>query len=85
MGSLQFLDKLYTDLLIPSEVIDELKAAGDDCAELNAIRTCRALRITETPVRLPILLASQLDKGEASVIQNALNFKVSTVVIDEKA
>jgi len=35
-------------------------------------------------VDLPVLLRSQLDAGEASVIQNALIHNVSTVVIDEK-
>ena len=36
-----------------------------------------------TATDLPLLLSSQLDRGEAAVIQAAINHQVSTVVIDE--
>jgi predicted nucleic acid-binding protein len=82
--SLQFLNELYEEILVPIEVIRELEAGGANCPELVAIRDCSVIRVLPEPVDLPLLLRSQLDSGEASVIQNALIHKVATVVIDEK-
>lgn len=82
--SLQFLNELYEEILIPVEVIRELEAGGANCPELASIRACSAIRALAEAVDLPVLLRSQLDSGEASVIQNALIHKVATVVIDEK-
>jgi predicted nucleic acid-binding protein len=84
VGSLDFLHELYGEILIPFEVIRELEAGGTDCLELACVRECSVLRALTAPVDLPLLLRSQLDWGEASVIQNALNHHIETVVIDEK-
>ena len=51
---------------------------------MTSIRNCPVIRCIPEPVNPPVFLRSQLDLGEASVIQNALLRKVSTVVIDEK-
>lgn len=82
--SLQFLNELYEEILIPVEVIRELEAGGANCPELAAISACSAIRALAEAVVLPVLLRSQLDVGEASVIQNALIQQVGTVAIDEK-
>ena len=82
--SLEFLNRLYNEILIPFEVLRELEAGGANCSELVAIRGCSVFRPLSEPVDLPVLLRSQLDSGEASVIQNALMHNVGTVVIDEK-
>jgi len=84
VGSLEFLEELYTEILVPKEVFTELQAGGLDCAELRAIRSCSVLSIAEEIVELPVLLNSQLDKGEASVIQNAVMHGIPVVAIDEK-
>lgn len=84
LESLEFLNELYREILIPAEVIRELEVVGSNCPELNAIRECEALRVLSEPVDIPLLLRSQLDTGEASVIQTALIHQVTTVVIDEK-
>lgn len=84
VGTLNFLQELYGEILIPFEVVRELEAGGANCPELIAIRDCSVIRVLPEPVDLPLLLRSQLDTGEASVIQNALNHQVATVVIDEK-
>ena len=41
--SLQFLNELYEEILIPVEVIRELEAGGANCPELAAIRACSAI------------------------------------------
>lgn len=82
--SLGFLQRLYGEILVPLEVIAELQIGGDDCPELRAIRKYPVFHCISKPANPPILLHSQLDLGEASVIQSALLHKVSTVAIDEK-
>lgn len=83
-GSLDFLEKLYNELLIPFEVLSELEAGGADSPELAAINNCSVIRKLSKPTDLPLLLRSQLDLGESSVIQNAVLQAVPAVVIDEK-
>lgn len=82
--SLQFLNELYEEILIPLEVTRELEAGGANCPELAAIHDCSAIRVISEPADIPLLLRSQLDVGEASVIQAALTHQVATVAIDEK-
>ena len=84
VGSLEFLQPLYRKILVPQEVFQELQAGGLDCAEIRALQACQVIVVSEAPVELPILLNSQLDRGEASVIQNALNHNIPVVAIDEK-
>jgi predicted nucleic acid-binding protein len=69
---------------VPKEVFIELQAGGLDCSEIRAIRSGKVLVVAEGTVELPVLLNSQLDKGEASVIQNAVVHGISVVAIDEK-
>ena len=59
-------------MLVPLEVLNELQAGGLDCAEVRAVNASKVCVVTEHPVDLPLLLSSQLDRGEASVIQNAV-------------
>jgi len=61
-----------------------LEAGGLDCAEVKALHNSSIIHALETPVDLPILLRSQLDSGEASVIHTAVVQGISTVAIDEK-
>jgi len=84
VGSLEFLQALYHQILVPREVFIELQAGGLDCSEIRAIRSSKVFVIAEEPVELPVLLNSQLDKGEASVIQNAVILGIPVVAIDEK-
>ena len=82
--SLEFLQELYSEILIPFEVIQELQAESVNCAELVAVKNCPVIQAITDKIELPFLLHSQLDTGEASVIQNALVHQITTVVIDEK-
>ena len=83
LGSLDFLAVLYREVIVPHEVFKELEVGGVDCLEIQAIHCCSSLSVVSTATDLPLLLSSQLDRGEAAVIQAAINHQVSTVVIDE--
>lgn len=69
---------------MPREVFIELQAGGLDCFKIRAIRASKVFVIAEDSVELPVLLNSQLDKGEASVIQNVVMPGISVVAIDKK-
>jgi predicted nucleic acid-binding protein len=85
MGNLKFLEQIYSEILLPREVVLELEAGGVDCAELTAIEEANSvLKQVQFEIDLPVLLSSQLDRGEASVIQTALSHDIQTVAIDEK-
>lgn len=72
------LNQLY-DPLIPRKVIEEW-AAGEDRHPGTLPEDCE---IVEVAVANPFL-AVQLDAGEASVIQAAIDFRIDTVLIDER-
>lgn len=82
-GALDCLAELYGQILVPYEVLRELEVGGLDCAEVCAVRRCSVVQIQPAPVEVPLLLGSQLDRGEAAVIQTALDHRIATVVIDE--
>ena len=85
MGDLKFLGQIYSEILIPREVVLELEAGGIDYPELNAMSEAGSvLKQLRTEVDLPVLLRSQLDRGEACVIQTAIMHRIDTVAIDEK-
>lgn len=72
------LSHLYHPL-IPGKVIEEW-AAGEDAHPGTLPENCEIVEVT---VSNPFL-AMQLDAGEASVIQAAIDFNVGTVLIDER-
>ncbi len=84
IGSLDFLSSLYQTVLLPREVWLELEAGGMHCQELKAVGSSAVFELETAPVEIPTLLRAQLDLGEASVIQSALQTKVPLVAIDEK-
>ncbi len=72
------LSQLY-DTLIPRKVIEEWSAGADT----HPGTLPEDFEIVDVSVANPFL-ALQLDAGEASVIQAAIDFKISTVLIDER-
>jgi predicted nucleic acid-binding protein len=69
-SDLSVLKDLYSRVVVPREVQDELRAAGWlDCPSQN--------------VTIADYLGKTLDIGEAAVIQTALNEKIPLVCIDE--
>ena len=78
IGCQHVLSHLYTPL-IPSRVIEEW-AAGEEDHPGTLPANCE---IVEVAVSNPFL-ALQLDAGEASVIQTAIDLKVGIVLMDER-
>lgn len=83
LDELKVLSSLYRKVLVPFEVIVELHAGGPKGFAVGEFEDAIWLVKWTNPLNISPLLTNSLDIGEASVIQLALNEKVSTVCIDE--
>ncbi len=86
VGDLRILQSLYTQVLVPFEVCQEILAGGASGFAVSEFEDADWLQKSQRPLNniSPFLLNS-LDLGEASVIQLALNEHIQTVCIDESA
>lgn len=82
-GSLAPLEGLYGELLVPMEVTEEIQAGGSQGFGVVELAAARWLRRWSAPVVPSSLLRNSLDKGEAAVIQLAMDEGIATVCIDE--
>lgn len=81
-GSLDILRALYGRVVVPLAVADEILASGYAAPGARAFLEASWLE-RRTEVALPPYLRNSLDKGEASVIQVALDTGIERVCIDE--
>jgi predicted nucleic acid-binding protein len=72
-GSLDALRFLYTRVVVPFEVAQEIRAGGHDAFWVDVFKSASWLEIGDAPVVLAPYLQNALDLGEASVIQTALD------------
>ena len=84
-GNLDVLRSLYARVIVPFEVAAEIRAGGKDAFGLNVFEQASWLEISHSPVVIPPYLQNSLDRGEASVIQTALQEGIELVCIDEVA
>lgn len=84
-GSLEILRFLYRHVVVPHEVAEEVRAGGRHAFGVDAFQHAEWLDIQTVPVALQPFLQNTLDRGEASVIQTAMNRGLSLVCIDETA
>jgi predicted nucleic acid-binding protein len=81
--NLNFLNKLYSEIIVPYEVKNEL--LHDDLRHFaaNSFSKSEVFTIIEKPLPIMPILLKSLDIGEASVIQTAINSGIEIVCIDE--
>ena len=82
-GSLDVLRAAYARVVVPWEVAQEVQAGGRESFGLDAFHGAQWLDIQPAPVTLQPFLQNSLDRGEASVIQTAMNPGVPLACIDE--
>jgi predicted nucleic acid-binding protein len=83
-NSLDVLRLLYDRVLVPMEVGQEILAAGNSAPGVAAFNDALWLERMGVPQEIPVFLRNSLDKGEASVVQAALDQGIARVCIDEK-
>lgn len=84
-GNLDVLRQLYARVVVPFEVAAEIRVGGKEAFGLDVFEQASWLEISHSPVALPPYLQNSLDRGEASVIQTALQEGIELVCIDEVA
>ena len=83
MGDFNVLQSLYTNVIVPFEVSQEILIGGTKGLGVTEFQADFWLQKQTVPVNISPILLNSLDIGEASVIQLALNNNISTVCIDE--
>lgn len=84
-GNLDILKFLYARVVVPLEVAEEVRVGGKQSFGLDVFECAEWLDIQTAEVTLQPFLSNSLDKGEASVIQTAMNLGLPLACIDETA
>jgi uncharacterized protein len=81
---LELLKQIFEEVIVPESVHNEIMHGGKNFTGLGAYRRATWIKVEFLAERIEPLLATVLDKGEASVIQLALEKHVDFALIDEK-
>jgi predicted nucleic acid-binding protein len=84
LGDLRVL-QIYRRVWVPFEVWQEISAGGAAQFAVAEFEAAHWLQKRTSPLHLAPVLLNTLDRGEAAVIQLALDEDVQTVCIDEAA
>jgi predicted nucleic acid-binding protein len=85
-GGLDVLRFLYERVVVPLEVAEEIRVGGAKAFGVDVFSAAAHwLELQAQPVALQPFLRNSLDKGEAAVIQTAMNLQLPLVCIDETA
>lgn len=76
MGSLDVLKALYDRVIVPKEVVDELYAGGSQAMGLVEFQAAHWIERRAEEVQVVPYVRNTLDRGEAAVIQTALDEKI---------
>ena len=82
-GDLSLLSKLYSRVIVPREVCDEVLANGGTMFGAAEFLATDGVERRNELLEIGSLLSQLLDRGEASVVQLAFNEGIATVCIDE--
>jgi predicted nucleic acid-binding protein len=82
-GTLEPLRTLYAKVWVPVEVAEEICRGGNSSFAVTEFMAADFLHKTQQPTPISPFLGNSLDKGEAAVIQLALDQGIQTVCIDE--
>ncbi|MCD8515378.1 MAG: hypothetical protein LRY31_04945, partial [Burkholderiaceae bacterium] len=74
---------LYRRVVVPFEVAEEIRHGGIHAFGVDVFNRADWLDVQTSPVQLMPLLQNSLDRGEAAVIQTAMNLSLQLVCIDE--
>ncbi|NEP90721.1 MAG: DUF3368 domain-containing protein [Okeania sp. SIO2C2] len=83
VNDLTILQSLYSEVHVPLEVCQEILAGGTNNFAVAEFQADTWLQKSSSILNISPLLLNSLDRGEASVIQLALNENIETVCIDE--
>jgi len=80
---LSLLPSLFGQVIVPYEVLGELASGNDRDDAFYRVQTPKELNLRQRPVAIDSWLSSEIDLGEAAVIQTALNEGIDSVILDD--
>ncbi|HPE41405.1 MAG TPA: hypothetical protein PLI77_10005 [Bacteroidales bacterium] len=83
LGDLQILRHLYDQVIVPKEVCDEITIKGNAFFDVKVFLEDDWLKKIKREVEISRFLKNSLDKGEAAVVQTAVDQEIDLVCIDE--
>ena len=84
LGQLDLLQKLYTRLLVPEAVVDELQAGRDQGEDVPEVTGYDWIEVRAVRMPAVVTLISDLGAGEAQVLALALEVPGSLVLLDDR-
>lgn len=81
--TLEPLKELYASVVVPKEVSDEILVGGSKNFAAKEFEMADFLEVANEYINISRYLSNSLDRGEAAVIQLALDSNIETVCIDE--
>ena len=85
LSELDIFRNSYNKVIVPYEVSEEILVKSKENYDAKVFKQNKWINKRNKPVKVEPFLKNSLDKGEASVIQTALNENIKTVCIDEVA
>ncbi len=83
IGDLALLNKLYDKVIVPFEVCNEITVENNLRFGAEIFDSVNWIEKPDENVRIEPLLLNLLDRGEAAVIQTAINKNIKLVCIDD--
>ena len=84
-GLLELLPKLFSEVLVPAAVRDEIMAGADGDAMKQALPSCGWLRAVVLEPALSPMAAMQVGRGEAEAIEYARRQADCVILLDDRA
>jgi uncharacterized protein len=84
LRQLDLLQKLYTRLLVPEAVVDELQAGRDQGEDVPAVTGYDWIEVRAVRMPAVVTLITDLGAGEAQVLALALEVPGSMVLLDDR-
>jgi uncharacterized protein len=84
LRQLDLLQKLYTRLLVPEAVVDELQAGRDQGEDVPEVTGYDWIEVRAVRMPAVVTLISDLGAGEAQVLALALEVPGSLVLLDDR-
>ena len=85
LGNLNVLQTVYSQVVVPFEVCQEILTGGSMGFAVAEFEAASWLQKWSISLEISPILLNSIDKGEAAVIQLALDENIQTVCIDEAA
>lgn len=83
IGDLTLLNKLYDKVIVPFEVCNEITVENNLRFGAEIFDSVNWIEKSEENIKIEPLLLNLLDRGEAAVIQTAINKNIKLVCIDD--